>query len=237
MGEWSGWKPLPPEVRALPRLFVNRYATLHRKGEVYHSVLGEEVKFTFGEGHDGLIPVRKIPAGCVYLWRLSAMLSCGYPLKVAGLLTVLFLMWIAQERPTYLSPIEGGYGYIDFRPDDCKSYFGGEKWSRVKKLFCELQDLLKLEKLKGGKWRVIFLLERCDRTLYNDSEWRVRWFGADFKYLTLCELDMEKKTIQYYENKRKAEQTSKDSGGEKKAEQASKDGGGGDVFDGIDFGC
>ena len=230
------WEPLPQEVRALPRLCLNKYAPLHRRGEQKHFVSKEGVRVAFVGNDRTLFEIKKMPEGCVFVWRLAALVSCGYPLNVAGLLAVLFLMWIDRDRPSYLSPIEGGYGYIDFRPDDCISYFGGEKWSRVKKLICKLQDLLKLEKLKDGKWRVIFLLERCDRMLYDDSE-ETRRFGANLKYLELLELDMKKKTIQYYENKRKAEQASKDSGGEKKAEQASKDSGGGDVFDGIDFGC
>lgn len=196
---------LPREVWAIPRLCLTKYAPIHRRGELKYKDFGAGgVGFGFDKFGNTLFPVKK-SGGDVFSFKLTAILEGGYSLAAAGLFTVLFSMWSAADVPTYLPAKDGGYGYLDFEPDDCKKYLGGLDWSKVRELFVELSDVLKLEKFGKVRWRVIFLLERCDRMLYDDSDEGARRYGSAVKYLELHEKDMIEKAKQFLERKSKAE--------------------------------
>lgn len=202
---------LPREVWEIPRLCLMKYAPIHRRGELkfFSGGVGGGVEIGFEKFGDTLYCVKK-SGGDVFSFKLTAMLECGYSLAAAGLLTVLFSMWNAAETPTYLPAKDGGYGYLDFEPDDCKAYFGGLKWSRVRKVCGELSKVIRLEKLKKGRWRAVFLLERCDRMLYDGLEEDARRYGSVVKYLELHESDVIKKAMQFFESERNAKREKKD---------------------------
>jgi len=172
---------LPIWARVFPTLCLTKYSPIFHSTELRYVPDALDSVGYYADKLRGCGGAKS--GGDKFAFKVTAIMEGEYSLAAKGLFLVLFSVWCAPDVPLYLSVEYGGYGYIDFRPDDVLRWCGGMKWSKVKRLCGELSDVLKMEKMRGGVWRVVFLLERCDRRLYNDEV--ARRYGSAVEYLRL----------------------------------------------------
>ena len=172
-----GCLTVPIEARVFPVLCLEKFSPLRHAGEIVYT----KEPLLVHRSKSGICCGKKT-GGEIFAFKATAMLECRYsPLAKLAFL-ILFSMWSAPDAPLYLPANDGGFGYLDFKQDEFKIWCA-EKWPRVARACKELVGVLRIEKVGRGVWRAVFLLERCDRRLYDDEKSRI--YGSAYEYLKL----------------------------------------------------
>lgn len=176
--------PLPIGARIFPCACLTKYAPVSRCGEMRILGFGSDSSIGFRGRANNLRAAHK-SGGDIFAFKLSALFECGFPIDSVGLLAVLFSVWSMPDAPLYLPEQEGGYGYLDISQDMRDSLLHGIRWAKFKRLCKGMAKVIRPEKMRGGVWRVVFLLERCRRDLYENED--SRKYGGSVEYLLLHE--------------------------------------------------
>jgi hypothetical protein len=176
--------PLPIGARVFHCACLTKYAPVSRCGEMRLFSGGKDYCIDF-YGRGGNLRAAHRSGGDIFAFKLSALIECGFPFDSVGLLATLFFVWNMPDAPLYLPEQEGGYGYLDIPQDMRDSLLHGIRWAKFKRLCKGMSNVIRTEKMRGGVWRVVFLLERCRRDLYENED--SRKYGGSVEYLLLHE--------------------------------------------------